>query len=211
MTNGSRRTIRAVAVCIGVLSSGACGTARYPAYYLLRFEPSARAAASERGVGTLAVNELRCPDYLCEGRIVYRPTPTEVAFYQYHRWAVSPRAMVAQHLAEGVRARSLFTSVWGYESRVAADFVLSGTLERLEEVDEGRDVVAICTMSAQLLDARTQVVVWSGTVTERVAVEQRDVAGVVDGLTTAVRASVDQLIAGLEIELGSGRTPRALR
>jgi ABC-type uncharacterized transport system auxiliary subunit len=119
--------------------------------------------------------------------------------------------MIAQHLAERVRARSLFTSVWGHESRVATDFVLTGTLERLEEVDEGRDVAAICTISAQLVDARTQVVVWSGTATERVAVEQRDVAGVVNGLTTAVRASVDQLIAGMEVELGSGTAPRALR
>jgi hypothetical protein len=88
---------------------------------------------------------------------------------------------------------------------------LSGTLEQLEEVDDGRDIAAVCTISAHLLDARSQVVVWSGTATERVPVEQRDIAGVVNGLTAAVRASVDRLIAGMEVELGSGKAPSALR
>ena len=40
--------------------------------------------------------------------------------------------MIAEYLAERVRARSLFVSVSGDESRMATDFVLSGTLERLE-------------------------------------------------------------------------------
>jgi len=204
MTNSRKRTVRAVAVFVGALIIGACGSARYPAYYTLHFEPSTLAPAARRGMGTLSIKDLRCPDYLCEGRIVYRPTPDEVGFYQYHRWAVSPRAMVAPYLAERVRTRSLFTSVSEDESRIAADFVLSGTLERLEEVDEDRRVAAVCTISAQVLDTRTSVVVWRRTATERVAVEQRDVVGVVKGLETAVRASVDRLVTDMELELRRG-------
>ena len=91
MTNRRERALGAAFAFIGALAISACGSARYPAHYTLHFEPSAQAPASERGIGTLAIKELRCPDYLCEGRIVYRPTPAEVGFYQYHRWAVSPR------------------------------------------------------------------------------------------------------------------------
>lgn len=91
---------------------------------------------------------------------------------------------------------------------MAADFVLSGTLERLEEVDEARHVAAVCSISAQLVDTRTGAVVWSGTATERVSVEQRDVAGVVTGLAAAVRATVDRLVADMELELGRGAAPR---
>jgi cholesterol transport system auxiliary component len=185
----------------------ACGSARYPAYYTLHLEPSTEAAASERVIGTLAIKGLSCPDYLCEGRIVYRPTPAEVGFYQYHRWASSPRAMIAQYLAERVRVGSLFTSVSDDESRMATDFLLSGTLERLEEVDEAPQVAALCTISAQLVDTRTRAVVWSRMATERVAVEQRDVAGVVNGLATAVRATVDRLVTDMELEVGRGLAP----
>jgi ABC-type uncharacterized transport system auxiliary subunit len=208
MTNRRKRRVRAAFALVGALAISACGSARYPVYYTLHFEPSTQARASERGMGTLAIKELRCPDYLCEGRIVYRPTPVEVGFYQYDRWAVSPRAMIAQYLAERVRARSLFVSVSGDESRMATDFVLSGTLERLEEIDEARQVSAVCTVSVQLVASRTGAVVWSGTATERVAVEQRDVAGVVNGLAAAVRATVDRLVTDMELELGRGIASR---
>jgi ABC-type uncharacterized transport system auxiliary subunit len=91
---------------------------------------------------------------------------------------------------------------------MATDFVLSGTLERLEEVDEARQVTAVCSISAKLVDTRTRAVVWSRMATERVAVEQRNVAGVVDGLATAVRATVDRLVTDMELELGRGTAPR---
>jgi ABC-type uncharacterized transport system auxiliary subunit len=207
MTNRRERAVRAALALIGALAISACGSARYPAYYTLHFEPSTQAPASERQIGTLAIKELRCPEYLCEGRLVYRPTPAEVGFYQYHRWASSPRAMIVQYLAERVRARSLFVSVAEDESRLATDFVLSGTLERLEEADDGRQVAAVCTISAQL-STRAGVVVWSGTAAEGVPVQQRDMAGVVNSMATAVRATVDRLVTDMELELGRGAAPR---
>ena len=208
MRNRRQRALRTGFALVAALAISACGSARYPAYYTLHFEPSTQARASERAMGSLAIEELRCPDYLCEGRIVYRPTPAEVGFYQYHRWASSPRAMIAQYLAERVRAQSLFTSVSGDESRMTTDFLLSGTLERLEEVDEARQVVAVSTISAQLVDTRSGVVVWSGTAAERVPVQQRDMPGVVNGLEAAVRASVNRLVTDMELELGRGAAPR---
>jgi ABC-type uncharacterized transport system auxiliary subunit len=202
MTNKREGALRAAFALVGALAIGGCGATRYPAHYVLSFEPSSpQAAPAQRSIGTVAIRELRCPDYLCEGRIVYRPTPAEVDFYQYHRWAVSPRDMIAQHLAERVRAESLFAGVSEDESHVATDFVLTGSIERFEEVDEARSVAAVCTISAQLIESRTGAVVWSRTATERVGVDQRDVAGVVNGLTMAVRRTVDDLVASMQPEL----------
>jgi ABC-type uncharacterized transport system auxiliary subunit len=202
MTNRREGALRAVFALCWTLAMGGCGSVRYPTHYVLNFEPSVPAPAPARSTGTVAVVELGCPDYLCADRIVYRPTPTEVGFYEYHRWAVSPREMIAHHLADRVRARSLFASVSDGDSRLATDFVLNGTIDRLEEVDEGRRVAAVCALSAQLRDTRTGSIVWRDTITERVAVEQRDVAGLVNGLTTAARNSVDRLVADMELELG---------
>ena len=79
MTNRRKRAVRAAFALIGALAISACGSARYPAYYTLHLEPSTQAQAVDRGIGTLAIKELGCPDYLCEGRIVYRPTPPKSA------------------------------------------------------------------------------------------------------------------------------------
>jgi ABC-type uncharacterized transport system auxiliary subunit len=202
MTNRRQGALRAAFALFGALAMGGCGSVHYPAHYTLNFEPSLQAPAPVRSIGTVAIVELGCPDYLCADRIVYRPTPAEVAFYEYHRWAVSPREMVAHYLADRVRSRSVFASVTGADSHVATDFVLNGTIDRLEEVDDGRRVAAVCALSAQLRDIRTGSVVWSSTITERVPLGQRDVPGLVNGLTTAVRNSVDRLVAEMELELG---------
>ena len=59
MTNTRKRAVRAAFALIGALAISACGSARYPAYYTLHFEPSTQAPASERGIGTLTIKELQ--------------------------------------------------------------------------------------------------------------------------------------------------------
>ena len=156
-------------VFMGALVLAGCGSVRYPTTYVLNFPPPVPQPAPSNGaLGPVAVREFRCPEYLCEGRIVYRPSPEEVAFYEYHRWAMDPRQAITQYLEDGLRAQSLFQSVTVHERGSEAAYVLSGKIERLEEVDQGRDVRVVCTISAQLLDTRTRSVVWSHTESETV-------------------------------------------
>jgi ABC-type uncharacterized transport system auxiliary subunit len=149
----------------------------------------------------VAIGEFRCPEYLCEGRIVYRPSPEEVAFYEYHRWAMDPRQAITQYVQDGLRAQSLFQSVTVHERGSETAYVLSGNIERFEEVDQGRDVHAVCRISAQLLDTRTRSVVWSHTESETVLVEKRDIAGVVGSLSAAARTVADRLLKSMTDEL----------
>jgi ABC-type uncharacterized transport system auxiliary subunit len=132
---------------------------------------------------------------------VFRPGPEEVGFYEYHRWAMNPRQAITQYLEDYLRAQALFKSVTVHERGSDTAYVLSGNIERLEEVDEGRDVHVVCTISAQLLDTRTKAVVWSHTASETVAVEKRDIAGVVSGLSAATRTAADRLLKSMTDEL----------
>jgi ABC-type uncharacterized transport system auxiliary subunit len=194
------------AAVVGALVLAGCGSVRYPTSYLLNLPaPAPKAAPPVAVLGPVAVREFRCPDYLCEGRIVYRPGPEEVGFYQYHRWASDPRQAITQFMADALRAQWLFKSVAVHEPGVEAAYVLTGNIERLEEADQGRDVRAVCTISAQLMEARTRSVVWSHTASEAVRVEERNVAGVVSGLSAAARTAVDRLVASIGKELVPGQ------
>jgi len=187
---------------LGALVLAGCGRVRYPASYVLTFPPPApQAAHSNDALGPLAIREFRCPEYLCEGRIAYRPSPEEVAFYEYHRWAMDPRQAITQYVEDGLRAQSLFQSVTVHERGSETAYVLSGNIERFEEVDRGHDVHAVCTISAQLLDTRTRSVVWSHTASETVPVEKRDIAGVVGSLSAAARTVADRLLKSMTEEL----------
>jgi len=191
---------------MGALVLAGCGSVRYPTTYVLNFPPPVPQAAPSNGVlGPVAIREFDCPEYLCEGRIVYRPSPEEVGFYEFHRWAMNPRQVITEYVVEGLRAQSLFKSVSVHERGSEAAYMLSGNIERLEEVDQGRDVGVVCTISAQLLDTRTRSVVWSHTASETVHVEKRDIRGVVGSLSAAARTAADRLLKSMTEELLAAR------
>jgi ABC-type uncharacterized transport system auxiliary subunit len=139
--------------------------------------------------------------------VVYREEPHRIGFYDYHRWAVNPRTALTRVLADRIRASSLFESVTVAGSPARAAYLLRGEIERLEEVDEKPSVHAICTISAEVVDVKTETVSWTGTVSEMVPVQQRDVAGVVVALGVASRTVADRLVASIASELEARRSP----
>jgi len=189
-------------VLMGALVLAGCGSVRYPTSHVLSFPPPVPQTTPSTGaLGPVAIREFRCPEYLCEGRIVYRASPEEVGFYEYHRWAMNPRQAITQYVEAILRAQSLFKSVAGHEEGSEAAYVVSGNIERLEEVDQGRDVSTVCTISAQLLDTRTRSIVWSQTASETIRVEKRDMAGVVSSLSAVARTAADRLLKSMTEEL----------
>ena len=74
---------------------------------------------------------------LIQDRIVYRPAQGEVGFYEYHRWAEDPRDTLTKSLIQHLRSRGAFTNVVLFDGRSKTDYIIRGTLERLEEIDSG--------------------------------------------------------------------------
>jgi ABC-type uncharacterized transport system auxiliary subunit len=153
------------------------------------------------------VRDLGCPPYLCEGRVVYREEPHRVGFYDYHRWAVDPRAALTRLLADRIRASSLFESVTVAGSSARGAYLLRGEIERFEELDEKTSVHAICTISTEIVDVKSGTAIWRSTASETVPVQQKDVAGVVAGLGVASRTVADRLVASMADELAARRSP----
>jgi ABC-type uncharacterized transport system auxiliary subunit len=195
-------------VAAAALVAAACGSVRYPQQYLLELQPPAPVVSTRSAVGPLVIREFQCPEYLCDGRIVYRPTPNEVGHYEYHRWAMSPRQMITESMAAGIEARRLFTTVRIADGEANPAYRLTGRIEQFEEVDRGKDVRVSCVLSARLVDAATRAEVWSDSASATVPVADRNVPGVVSGLNSATRTAVGTLVASLEKALASGRPGR---
>jgi len=189
--------ISAAAILI-ILFGSACGKVRYPANYILDFPQSTiQDKAPTPRSGTVLVREFRCPGYLCRGPIVFRPSPEEVGYYEYHRWAVSPRLQITELMAETLKVHSLFDQVTVWEKGLKADYVLSGQIERLEEVDRGREVAVECVLSAELTDAQTGLILWSDRASETLPVSQRNVRGVVNALAQTSHNAAGSLVRSI--------------
>jgi ABC-type uncharacterized transport system auxiliary subunit len=128
---------------------------------------------------------------------VYRESPNQLGFYEYERWALDPRLAVTSAMVRAMRAREAFRSVDLYSSATACDYVLSGSIDHLEEVDDGAAVWVEVALSAQLNSLRTGEIIWQGNSTKKVKVDNRSVAGVVSEMSHEMGNSVEALVASM--------------
>ena len=177
-----------------VTLAGCGGAAKYPNYYALHIPPPPDPPAQEGVRASLAVREFRSPTYLREGAIVYKTSPEQIGFYNYHRWAVDPREVVTNAVTDRLRASGNFTQVKPYDGRPDVDFVLSGRIEKLEEVDYEGGVKVEVAISAQMTNLATGAAVWTNTVDEVGAVGQRDVPAVVSEINRTMERAIEKLL-----------------
>jgi ABC-type uncharacterized transport system auxiliary subunit len=203
---------RLAAVLITIASStltiGCLGKVKYPAYYTLDL-PSPPDPPVQAGAPTIAVREFRLPDYLRQGAIVYRPSPEQVGFYNYQRWAVNPREFVTRAVVDRLRASGKFSAVTVYDGHANADFILTGRLEKLDEIDYQDGVNAEVALSAQMTDLRSGKTVWANDASETAAVAKRTVPGVVAEMSHAMDGAIDKLLASIPVSTTSSLEPRA--
>jgi len=182
-----------------------CGRARFPAHYTLSLPPAPDPPAKESARTSIAVREFQSPGYLRQGPIVYRPSPEEIGFYEYHRWAEDPRALVTSAVVDHLRASGHFSMVSMYSGRPDFDYIFSGKLKKLEEVDYEGGVKVEVAMSAQITSVATGATVWSNAVSEVGTVSRRTVPGVVSQMNQTMELAINKLLSTVPSPLPSGK------
>jgi ABC-type uncharacterized transport system auxiliary subunit len=182
-----------------------CGRVRYPAYYTLNLPAPPDPPVAENVRTSIAVREFQAPNYLKQGPVVYRPTPEEIGFYEYHRWASDPRMLVTSAVIDHLRAGGQFSMVSMYDGRPNNDYVFSGRLEKLEEVDYQAGVKVEVAISAQITRVATGATVWSNAVSEVGTVSERSVPGVVSEMNRRMDVAINKLLVTLPAPLATER------
>jgi ABC-type uncharacterized transport system auxiliary subunit len=192
-----------IVVLTGVMTSvfltGCMGKVKYPAYYRLNLAPPVDPPAKTDAPASIAVREFRAPAYLREGPIVYLTSPEEIGFYEYHRWAVDPRQTITGAIVEYLRASGNFKLVKIYDGRNDVDYVLSGRLEKLNEVDYEGGVQVEVALSAQVIDLHSGNTVWVNSAAEKGKVEGRNVSSVVAQMSKLTDRSIEALLKSLTL------------
>jgi ABC-type uncharacterized transport system auxiliary subunit len=202
-----KKLLNAFALMLAVVTAltGCGGKLRYPSYYTLNLPAPPDPTAQESVRTSIAVREFQSPGYLRQGPIVYRTTPEEVGFYEYHRWAADPRMLVSSAVVDHLRASGQFSTVSMYNGRPDIQYVFSGKLEKLEEVDYEAGVKVEVAMSAQITKVATGATVWSNAVSETRPVSQRNVPGVVSQMNRTMELAINKLLSTVPASLGSER------
>jgi ABC-type uncharacterized transport system auxiliary subunit len=202
-----RRTVTTIVFCLATLTIlVGCGRVRYPQYYTLNLPAPPDPPPAENVHAAVAVREFRAPAYLKQEAIVYKPSPEQISFYAYHRWAINPCEFVTNSVIEQLRASGDFVRVKPYDGRSDTQYVLSGRLERLEEIDYAGGVKVEVAISAQMTNLVTGLTVWTNTVSEVGDVNKRDVPAVVSEMNRTMELAIKKLLTPMPADVATGAT-----
>lgn len=204
----TRLTAALITLTISIALVGCMSKVKYPAYYTLHLEPAADPPIVEGTRPSVAVREFRSPAYVRQGAIVYRASPEKVGFYNYHRWAIDPREFLTNAMVDRLRASGRFAETKIYDGRSDVDFIFSGRLEKLEEVDYEGGVRVEVALSAQMTELRSGKTVWADAASETVEVDKRSVPAVVAEMSHAMDRAIQKLLASLAASNTASLEPR---
>jgi len=192
-----RATALAITLAVSIAFVGCAGKIRYPSYYTLHVPPPPDPPARPDVHASLAVREFRSPGYLRQGPLVYRASAEQIGFYDYHRWATDPRQFVTVAIANRLRASGNFADVTMYDGRSHVDYIITGRLEKLEEVDYAGGVRVEVALSAQMTDIHTGLTAWANSVSDIENVAQRNVPAVVSEMSHAMDRAIEKLLSSI--------------
>jgi len=192
-----RATALAITLAVSIAFVGCAGKIRYPSYYTLHVPPPPDPPARPDVHASLAVREFRSPGYLRQGPLVYRASAEQIGFYDYHRWATDPRQFVTVAIANRLRASGNFADVTMYDGRSHVDYIITGRLEKLEEVDYAGGVRVEVALSAQMTDIHTGLTAWANSASDIENVAQRNVPAVVSEMSHAMDRAIEKLLSSI--------------
>jgi ABC-type uncharacterized transport system auxiliary subunit len=173
-----------------------CGGVPKTNYYTLKIPPPP-AAHDPRTTAAVGVEHFRATELLRDGRIVYYASPTELNFYQYHRWSVDPATMLTELIARRLEQSGALAAVRLMPSREPVDYLLRGRLTNFEEVDGPAGVKARVGTEMMLIRVRDRKILWSVARQEESAAEGQGVPAVVQAVNAASERLLEGALPGL--------------
>ncbi len=186
-----------ISLAVSTVLVGCVGRVRYPTYYTLNVPPAPDPPAAAGVRASVAIREFRSPVYLRQGPLVYRTSPEQIGFYDYHRWATDPRDFVTSAIADRLRASGNFADVTVYDGRSHADYIITGRLEKLEELDYEGGVKVEVALSAQMTDIHTGTTVWANSASDIENVAQRNVPAIVSEMSYTMDRTIEKLLSSI--------------
>ena len=194
---------------LAVVFAVGCGSAPKTYFYTLQV-PAAPAPTDPRTNYVLGVEHFRAPQILRDDRIVYYVSPTQINFYQYHRWGSDPATLLSEYAAQWVDSSGVFTQVKMLPVREPVDYTLRGSVLSFEEVDSDGGAKVRLALALSLLRTSDHKLVWSAQQRQETPLPERSVEGVAGALNAAcaqvLRAMAPGLITQVEQDYkGSGK------
>lgn len=190
------RLVWSVVVIWGVVTSGCSLTRERPAVRYYSLSLALPEPPPGGGKLSLVVRPFTARNPYDQNYIVYRQSPYQVDFYNYHRWAATPAQQVTDWTRRYLRHSGVFATVFP-TADANADLALGGVVRQFEEIDQEHAWEAALSVDFWLTrgDQRTPLWFQSYTATRQAA--RRNPAAIAEAMSRNLETILRQLTADL--------------
>lgn len=189
-------SVRAALGTLVIVCTAACGGMPKPSYYTLQV-PAAPAPAETRTNYVVGVEHFRAPEILRDDRIIYYVSPTQINYYEHHRWGSDPATLLSDYTAEWLNSTGAFSQVKVLPVRDHVDYTLGGRVLSFEEVDSDGGAKVRLSLSLSLVRTSDHKLVWSAERRQETPLAERGVDGVATTLNAACAQVMQEITPGL--------------
>jgi ABC-type uncharacterized transport system auxiliary subunit len=187
--------LRGVAVWTIILSGCSLTKPRQEVYhYTLALHLPETAMSTVKA--TLIVRNFLAQDPYNQERLVYRTSPYQLDFYNYHRWAAIPTEQVTDWTRRYLRTTSLFAKVYP-TSDGAADFILTGKIRQLDEIDHEQAWEATLSIDFWLTRAEQRTPLWFQSYSATQQTAKRNPSAVAEAMSRNLETILSKLVTDL--------------
>jgi cholesterol transport system auxiliary component len=187
-----------------VLLLAGCGTP--PALinkYILEYPPpdsllGSKAAAIKEPI---RVERFAAAQPFDSSAMIYRPDSFKSEAYTYNRWRVNPGTMVTDYLTRDMRDSGLFTAVFAPGNSGKGRFLVEGTVQEFQELDEPDGWKGALALNVTFLDAAAeeipQKVIFQKNYLAEEPLEEKTPKGLARAMSRAMRTLSAQIMSDL--------------
>lgn len=143
------------AVFIVIFAAGACTTTGKN-YYQISLPDAGPDASTPKEFGIIMVKPVEVDEIYNDFRLVYRYSPHQLNYYNYHFWIKKPEKMIREAITGYLVNRGAFKNVIAAFAEGDPELVLNAEVHVMEEYDHDKAWHAHLKMTITIVDYKTK-------------------------------------------------------
>ena len=194
---------RSVFTFLFILLIAGCGSVPEIHYYMIDSATETFKVENPKFDKILGIDKFETEVLYESDRIVYRESPYEVKFYNYHRWITPPADIVTEKAIEQIAASGLFSQVVPFPHICDVDYLIRGTIKAFEELDEQDDWYGLVRLKVEFIDMKNNSILWQDIVSKKIKVSEKKPVQLVKAIDVSLTECIHSVIPHLEQKLAS--------
>ncbi|GAK55431.1 hypothetical protein U27_02265 [Candidatus Vecturithrix granuli] len=177
------------------------GCASVPPTHYYTFQPIpviGRETPSSRYPASIGIEAYEAETPYQQDRIVFRKSPYEVNFYEYHRWLRPPAELVTDQVQKLLKVSGLFQQIQAYTYDSTPDYLLRGRILLFDQWYNGKGSSVRIGIHYQFVELAQEQILWSDVIETTATVPTLNIVETVKGFESAVQENISQALASID-------------